>query len=171
MMLRTAATNALRTVSRRSANTVFARTFSEEASLWDRMGGEAVIKPMVGEIYDLHASDPLSAQYFGGGKFKNTGDADHVKDKVFKFFSAGIGGPHEYDGKSMEETHAGMKISQQGFHAICFHVISKMEEHKAGGFAEREEVLTILNSLKDAVLERSEEENPGDGFVPFDAKK
>lgn len=170
-MFRVLATSALRTSSRRTVATTGVRAMSSEASLWDRMGGEEVIKPMVGEIYDLHASDPLSAHYFGGNKFRNTGDADHVKDKVFKFFSAGIGGPHEYDGKSMEETHAGMKISLQGFHAICFHVVSKMEEHKAGGFEEREEVLEILYSLKDSVLERSEETNVGDGFVDFDARK
>ena len=67
-------------------------TESEERSLWDRMGGEATIKPMVSDIYDRHCTDPLTKDFFGGGKFENTGDHDKIKELVFRFFSAGIGG-------------------------------------------------------------------------------
>ena len=83
---------------------------ADDRSLWLRMGGEAVIKPMVSAIYDLHASDPLSAELFGPMKFANSGDASVVKEHVFTFFSAGIGGPHEYKGRSMIDAHKGMKV-------------------------------------------------------------
>ena len=127
------------------------------ASLWDRMGGERVIRPMVGELVDLHTSDPLTKNYFGGGKFANNGTREHVVNRVFTFFSAGIGGPHKYEGKDMVSAHIGMKITGPAMHALTNHVLVKMEAHKAGGAEEREEVLGILYSLKDEVLKRNGE--------------
>ena len=59
------------------------------------MGGEPVIRPLVAGIYGLHKTDPLTAPWFGGHKFGNTGNDDYVIERVFTFFSAGIGGPHE----------------------------------------------------------------------------
>ena len=112
------------------------------------MGGEAVIKPMVSAIYDLHASDPLSAELFGPMKFANSGDASVVKEHVFTFFSAGIGGPHEYKGRSMIDAHKGMKISESSFQAVVYHVIKNMHIFGAGGEKERDEVIAILFSLK-----------------------
>ena len=96
---------------------------ADDRSLWLRMGGEAVIKPMVSAIYDLHASDPLSAALFGPMKFANSGDASVVKEHVFTFFSSGIGGPHEYKGRSMIDAHKGMQISDSAFYAVVYHVI------------------------------------------------
>ena len=123
-----------------------------DASLWDRMGGEEVIRPMITEIVGLHTTDPLTANYFGPGKFKNNGDLDYVINRVFTFFSSGVGGPYEYEGADMIETHRGMQINLPAFHAICNHVLVKMEEHRAGGHREREEIIDILHSLKDDVF-------------------
>ena len=171
MMLR-ASMNAVRSAGR-SYNRVAARALSQhapaDASLWDRMGGEEVIRPMVTEIYELHSTDPLTKNWFGEGKFNNTGCPKHVIERVFTFFSAGIGGPYEYEGKDMQSTHVGMNITQNAFHALCNHVLVKMEEHKAGGAEEREEVINILYSLKDDVLARNTEVPDDDEFKPFQA--
>jgi len=133
-------------------------------SLWDRLGGESAVRPLVSDIYDDHASDPLSAPYFGVHAFqKNTGNSTHVKERVFQFFSAGIGGPHTYKGEDMVKAHRHMKIDQQAFHAVAYHVLTNMEKHGTGGRAEREEVLGILNSLKAHVLKGNEN---GDANLP-----
>ena len=71
---------------------------AEKASLWERLGGEPVVRPMVSAIYDRHASDPLSKDFFGPHKYDNSGDSDVVKNHVFTFFSSGIGGPHSASG-------------------------------------------------------------------------
>ena len=68
-----------------------------------------------------------------------------------------------YEGEDMIAKHAGMQINGPAFHAVAYHVISKMEEHGAGGHREREEVLDILNSLKDDVLARTQEAQPPAG--------
>ena len=149
---------------------------ADDRSLWLRMGGEAVIKPMVSAIYDLHASDPLSAELFGPMKYANSGDPSVVKEHVFTFFSSGIGGPHEYKGRSMIDAHKGMHISESSFQAVVYHVIKVrhkcsrvvraaakltcsslslplvlsqcMHMFQAGGEKERDEVIAILFSLK-----------------------
>ena len=127
------------------------------STLYERMGGESIIRPLCDDLYNLHASDPLTADWFSPSSEWNDRSADEVKEHVFNFFSAGIGGPHEYKGRSMGEAHAKMRdmkpISESAFHAICYHVLSMMAKHKAGGNAEREEVLGILNSLKPQVMQ------------------
>merc|ERR1719503_493392 len=129
---------------------------SPTMSLWDRMGGEAKIRPLCNDIYDMHASDPLTAPWFGAHVQGNKRTAEEVKENVFTFFSSGIGGPHEYKGQDMKATHAHMKIDKHVFHILTGHVFSMMDKHKAGGAAERDEVYDILWSLRSDVMSGSE---------------
>jgi len=126
-----------------------------EVSLWDRMGGEAKIRPLCNDLYDMHASDPLTADWFGAHVDGNRRSPDEVKENVFTFFSSGIGGPHEYKGNDMKVAHQHMKIDQHVFHALTNHVLVAMERHKTGGKTEREEVYAILMSLKPDVMHGS----------------
>jgi len=129
-----------------------------EKSLWDRMGGEEKIRPLCNYLYELHSTDPLTSKWFGshlGGPQNVPGNkrtADEIKENVFTFFSAGIGGPHEYKGNDMVTTHKHMRILKHAFHALTNHVMVGMEKHKTGGDAEREEVLAILMSLRPDVM-------------------
>lgn len=130
------------------------------SSLYDRMGKEEVIRPMCNELYDYHASDPITAPWFPPSSKWNQRTADEVKENVFTFFSSGIGGPHEYKGQDMVSAHAKMRdmkpITEAAFHALVFHVMSMMKKHKSGGEREMDEVWGILMSLKPAVMEGKE---------------
>ena len=64
-------------------------------SHYDRMGGEAVLRPMCNELYEFHAGDPITAPWFPPSSTWNQRTADQVKENVFTFFSSGIGGPHK----------------------------------------------------------------------------
>jgi truncated hemoglobin YjbI len=96
--------------------------FSTEASLWTRMGEEALIRPMCNDLYDRHASDPITKEWFPSTSSWNQRTADEVKENVFTFFSSGIGGPHEYKGGDMVEAHKKMgaekPITEAAFTAI-----------------------------------------------------
>jgi hypothetical protein len=50
----------------------------EPASLWTRMGEEAVIRPMCNDLYDRHASDPITAEWFPSASSWNIRTADEV---------------------------------------------------------------------------------------------
>jgi hemoglobin len=128
-----------------------------DKSLYDRMGAEETIRPMCNELYDYHATDPISAPWFPSASNWNQRTTDEVKENVFTFFSSGVGGPHEYKGQDMVAAHANMRdmkpITEAAFHAIVFHVITVMKKHNAGGEREMDEVWGILMSLKPAVME------------------
>jgi len=121
---------------------------AEEESLWDRMGGLDKITPLVSDVYDRHASDPLSRDWFGPDKFTNNGNPDFVKRHILEFLSAGIGGPLEYTGRSMLEAHKGMDIPLDAFHAIIFHMVEGMEAHQTGTPEDRHTISAILRSLE-----------------------
>ena len=91
-------------------------------SLWTRMGEEKVIRPMCNDLYDLHASDPLTKDWFPPSSSWNQRTAAEVKENVFTFFSSGIGGPHEYKGQDMVAAHEKMAkqmpITEAAFHAL-----------------------------------------------------
>jgi len=131
------------------------RFFCSQSSLWDRMGGEAKIRPFCNDLYDLHASDPLTAPWFGKNVPGNSRSAEETKENVFTFVSSGIGGGHEYKGKDMKEAHKHMKIPKHVFHALTNHVFRKMEQHGTGGVQEREELYDILWSLRPDVMDGS----------------
>lgn len=140
----------------RSLSLRHGRFFCSEVSLWDRMGGETKIRPFCNDLYDLHASDPLTAPWFGKHIDGNSRTADETKKHVYDFVSAGIGGGAEYTGKDMKEAHKHMKIYKHTFHALCNHVFVKMEQHGTGGSQEREELYDILWSLRPDVMDGSE---------------
>merc|ERR1719181_2394699 len=112
------------------------------------------MRPLCNELYTLHSTDPLSAPWFAGKPGASPGEgrnlegnrrtADEVKENVFTFFSAGIGGPHEYKGNDMKTAHMHMNIDN--------HAFVGMEKHKTGGVREREEVYDILWSLREDVI-------------------
>lgn len=115
-----------------------------------------MIKPMVNDLYDDHASDPLTAGWFGEDRSWTVLPADMVKEHVFTFFGSGIGGPETYNGRSLVKAHGKMleqnPISPVAFHAVSSHVMAQMEAHGSGGEREREEVLAILYSLRNDVM-------------------
>jgi len=125
-------------------------------SLWIRMGEEAVIRPMCNDIYDRHASDPITKDWFPPHSAWNQRTAEQVKENVFTFFSAGIGGPHEYKGSDMVKAHAKMGVSkpitESAFTALCYHVLEQMHAHGSGGETEVAQVYDILMSLKGDVV-------------------
>jgi len=129
-----------------------------DGSLWDRMGGEAKIKPMLDAAYDRYSTDPLSAYTFGAGVAKNHGDADAIKKHVLGFFSAGIGGPHPYEGRDMGTCHAGLKIDEVAYYQLTYCFLQQFEKHGTGGRAEWCEALAIMNSLHDSVMEKTNDD-------------
>ena len=58
-------------------------------SLWTRMCEEKVIRPMCNDLYDLHASDPLTKDWFPPSSSWNQRTAAEVKENVFTSFSSG----------------------------------------------------------------------------------
>ena len=74
-----------------------------------------------------------------------------LKQLVFEFFSMGTGGPHQYTGRDMRTSHAGLNINEEDFQKGNLDVLLALEENGVGE-AERNEVIAILNSMKRDIL-------------------
>ncbi|MEK6224190.1 MAG: group 1 truncated hemoglobin [Thermodesulfobacteriales bacterium] len=64
---------------------------------------------------------------------------------------SGTGGPQEYKGMSMRDTHRGMNISEAEFVAVLDDILEAMAKHGIGG-REKAEVLAIAYSMKSEIV-------------------
>jgi hemoglobin len=116
-----------------------------EASLYDRLGGEANIRKIAETLFDTHkANDKISARYIDS-------DRDKVVQLVFEFLSSATGGPHEYTGKDMLSAHRGMNISEEEFMAVLDDILSALQANGVGQ-REQEELLLANYGLRGEIV-------------------
>ena len=116
-----------------------------EASLYERLGGEAKIRVIAGDIFDNHKQNPaVSARYVDS-------DREKVVQLVTEFICAGTGGPQTYTGRNMLDTHRGMNISEQEYLEVIDDIMAALESNGVGD-REKQELLMIAYSLKPEIL-------------------
>ena len=118
---------------------------TKTASLYERLGGEAKLRKIVNDILDKNYNNPDIGHHF------REVDMKKLKQLVFEFFSMGTGGPHKYTGRDMRTSHTGLNISEDDFQKGNLDVALALEENGVGE-AERNEVIAILDSMKQDVV-------------------
>jgi len=78
------------------------------ATLYERLGGTDGVTSIVKSGVEKHLANPNIKT-----RYENVEDLDATAQKVVELFTVGSGGPGEYTGRSMEETHKGMNISEE----------------------------------------------------------
>ena len=76
-------------------------SFAVEAkvpSLFDRMGGEKVVRQIVADTWVNHTSNPIVKNRFANS------DGEYVKQKVYEIFAMATGANVKYTGKAMKDT-------------------------------------------------------------------
>ena len=63
----------------------------------------------------------------------------------------GTGGPQEYTGRNMLDTHRGMNISEQEYMEVLDDIIAALDKNGVGD-REKQELLMIAYSLKGEIL-------------------
>lgn len=123
-------------------------SFAEEAkgpTLFERMGGEKVARQIVADTWANHTSNPIVKN-----RFKHS-DGAYVKQKVYEIFAMATGADVKYTGKTMEDTHATMNISEAEFNAVVDDVMAALAKNNIAQ-QEQNEVLAILWSVRPAVV-------------------
>lgn len=118
--------------------------------LYDRLGGRAGIDKLVDRIVELHLQNDVAGPRY---RALDTGAIDHAREKVKEFLAAGSGGPVEYTGRSMLETHTGMNVSSAEFVAVVDDILQAMDEMDYPRPV-CDEVLGIAYSLKDEIIHK-----------------
>ncbi|GIU19251.1 hypothetical protein TUM4644_06760 [Shewanella colwelliana] len=114
-------------------------------SLYERLGGEPKIASMAADIFDTHAANPtIASRYIDSDRSK-------VVRRVTEFLCMATGGPQEYTGKNMSDTHKGMNINEREYMAVIDDILAVLDKHDVGQ-QEQQELLMAAYSLRSEIL-------------------
>jgi hemoglobin len=120
------------------------------ATLFDRLGGEAAVEAAVISFYEKVMTDPSLAPFF------EHLDMNAQINKQIAFMTMAFGGPNKYSGKDLRTAHA--KIVAGGLHDKHFDAVA---EHLRVTLAElgvdattTSEVLDIVGGTRNDVMNR-----------------
>ena len=122
----------------------------QSTSLFRRLGGEAGIRALVDDIVEAHMQNPTITARFLPYKEQPQKLAE-VKQHLHEFLVTGSGGPGEYTGRSMPETHRGMNISEEEYMAAIDDILKVLRAHDIDEQSQKD-VLAIAYSLKSEIM-------------------
>jgi len=111
-----------------------------EKNLFDRIGGLPVLTVVVSETIDQTSSDPKIKRSFEGVKLAK------LKESVVNQLCKLTGGGCEYDGETMKNAHADLKVSTAEFELFVQAFRDALNRHVAT--REKNELLKILAPMK-----------------------
>jgi hemoglobin len=115
-------------------------------SLYDRLGGLDAIQAAVDSWVVRVAGDDRV-----NGKFVRT-DIPRLKKEVVDQLCEATGGPCSYTGRSMLDTHRGMKVTAGEFDAVLQDLEATLDEFKVPR-AEQDELTALLLPMRGEIVE------------------
>jgi len=122
-------------------------TFAAGASLYERMGGEAVVAKVTVQALHQVAHNPAVNHAFDGV------DLEKLAKKLAVHTCAITGGGCKYTGDEMKTVHAGLNITEQDFYALVEALRTALDDNGVGE-REKNELLRILAPMKRDVVSR-----------------
>ncbi|MDY3554115.1 group 1 truncated hemoglobin [Gemmata sp. JC717] len=119
--------------------------------LWDRLGGESVVKAVVHDFALAALEDP-KVNFTRGGKYKPSAAA--LEKSIVDMISDVSGGPFKYSGKSMKEAHKGMAITDAEFDALAVHLVASLKKFKVAD-PEIAELVKVVAGTREAIVEKA----------------
>ena len=117
-----------------------------ERSLYERLGGTDALSAVVDAFRDrVGADDRINA------KFART-DMARLRKMLIDQVCEAAGGPCTYNGRSMKEAHAGMRVTSGEFDALVEDLVATLNQFKVGK-REQDELLAVLGPLKPEIVE------------------
>ena len=127
-------------------------TVSRRGTLFERMGGEPVVRAVVDDLVAAAAADPaVNFTRQGHGDARQVQPAQ-LKQALVAFFTTTAGGPEQYRGSDMVSAHRGMAITNAEFDAFARHLSAALEKNGVGR-REREELLSAVATTRAAIVE------------------
>ena len=115
-------------------------------SLYDRLGGGDAINALTESWVARVGGDDRA-----NGKFVRT-DIDRLKKEVVDQLCEATGGPCTYTGRSMLETHAGMKVTAGEFDVAMQHLTAALDELNIPK-TEQGELTDLIMPMRDDIVE------------------
>lgn len=97
-------------------------TYEPQATLYDKLGGEAGVTAIVSGTLDYTLQDARIAHTF------ENSNVDRVEKLLIEQICDLTGGPCEYSGVSMERSHRGLNITTMHFNALVENMQKAMDD-------------------------------------------
>jgi hemoglobin len=120
---------------------------TKEPSLYDRLGGTPGIAAVVDDFVGNIAADPAINRRFAGA------DIPKLKRLLVEQICEAAGGPCDYSGRSMKESHRGMAITDADFNAMANDMAKTLDKFNVPT-REKSEVLKLLASMRGDIVGR-----------------
>ena len=91
-----------------------------QSSIYEIIGGQAALEPVVDDFYDRVLADPELRGFFAGSSMTR------LKGQQVEFFAAALGGPRPYTGASLRDAHRGRGIEQKHFDLVAGHLVAAL---------------------------------------------
>jgi hemoglobin len=121
-------------------------TTTQTKSLYDRLGGGDAINKLTESWVARVGGDDRA-----NGKFIRT-DIERLMTEVVDQLCEATGGPCTYTGRSMLETHAGMKVTAGEFDVVMQHLGAALDELNIPK-TEQDELVALLRPMRDDIVE------------------
>ena len=121
-------------------------------SLYDRLGGLAPISVIVNDLMDALALDPVLNQTPAVAAARARVPAPYIKYHITAQICEATGGPCQYVGRSMRDSHARLNITEAEWDRLTTTLREVLEKNRVPA-QEQQELLAIFDSTKaDIVL-------------------
>jgi hemoglobin len=119
---------------------------TQTKSLYDRLGGGDAITALTESWVARVGGDDRA-----NGKFVRT-DIERLKKEIVDQLCEATGGPCTYTGRSMLETHAGMKVTAGEFEVVMQHLGATLDELNVPK-TEQDELVDLLRPMRGDIVE------------------
>lgn len=120
---------------------------SKDATLFERIGGLPVLTVVASETIDAAANDPKLERSFKGIKLAT------LKESVVNQLCVLSGGDCKYEGETMKNSHADLKITTAEFELFVQAMRDSLDRHVAT--REKNELLKILAPMKRDIVHQN----------------
>ena len=117
----------------------------QQASLYQRLGGQPAITAVVDDFVGNVAADDRINKFFAHT------DVPHLKEMLVAQICAGAGGPCTYTSKPMRDAHHGMGVTDADFNALVEDLVKTLDKFKVPE-KEKNELLGVLGPMKGDIV-------------------
>lgn len=134
----------------------FALTFCDKdddaapATLYDRLGGIGAISAVVDQFLTNVVGDNVINARFAA-TVASPSRTQLLRNNLIDQICAGAGGPCQYKGKTMLESHKGMNITDAEFNALVGDLVAALDKFKVPQ-KEKDDLLAILGPMKSDIV-------------------
>jgi hemoglobin len=128
---------------------------AKRGTLYERLGGETVIREVVDDLVSRAGSDPavnFARRGHGEGWQATPDNLDRLKHGLVAYLTTTAGGPLQYRDHDMVSAHRGMAISNAEFDAFVRNLGAALES-RGVATREREELLRAVGTTRAAIVE------------------